>query len=86
MTFSYLEFLDNPTPENVQIVHSACGLIQPEAAKVAGIGLQTYRGWHSSVDSKNYRRPHNTSWNLFLYELEARRLGYSSLFELVNSR
>lgn len=82
---SYLDYIDKPTPENIKAVHRAHGMIQPEACKVAGIGLQTYRGWCSSEDSRNFRTPHVTTWNLFMYELEARRLGYESIFDYFKS-
>lgn len=82
MSFSYLDYLDSPTPMNVKLVHETSGLVQSSAAAVAGISLQTYRGWHASPDTTVYRRPHPTTWNLFLYELEARRLGFESLLYL----
>ena len=43
MTFSYMDFLDKPTPENVKAVHKACGMTQPQVANMLGIGLQTYK-------------------------------------------
>ncbi len=82
---SYLDYIDKPTPENIKAVHRAHGMIQPDACKVAGIGLQTYRGWCSSPDSQNFRKPHTTTWNLFMYELEARRLGYKNIFDYFQS-
>lgn len=84
MSFSYLDYLDSPTPENVKEVHKISGLIQPEAAAVAGIGLSTYKGWCSTPDKSNYRQPHTTTWNLYLYELEARRLGCENLLDYFN--
>lgn len=85
MTNSYLDYIDKPTTENIKAVHRAHGMIQPVAAGVAGIGLQTYRGWCSSEGSINFRTPHATTWNLFMYELEARRLGYESIFDYFKS-
>ncbi len=83
MNNSYLDFLDNPTPKNVKLIHkqakSDFGLTQVTASELLGISLQTYKGWHSSEDNRNYRKPHSTTWNLFLYELEARRLGFDNL-------
>ena len=79
MIFSYLDFLDQLTPENVKAVHKACGMTQPQVAAMLGIGLQTYKGWHAPVDKDSHRTPHVTTWNLFLYELEARRLGFNDL-------
>ena len=84
MTNSYLDYIDKPTPENIKAVHRAHGMIQPVAAAVAGIGLQTYKGWCSSEGSSSFRTPHVTTWNLFMYELEARRLGYESIFDYFN--
>ena len=85
MTNSYLDYINKPTPENIKSVHRAHGMIQPVAAVVAGIGLQTYKGWCSSEGSINFRTPHATTWNLFMYELEARRLGYESIFDYFKS-
>lgn len=86
MTFSYLDFLDKPTPENVKAVHKACGMTQPQVATMLGIGLQTYKGWHAPADKDSHRTPHVTTWNLFLYELEARRLGYQSICDFFNKK
>lgn len=82
---SYLDYIDKPTPENIKAVHRQHGMIQPVACVVAGISLQTYRSWCSSIDSQNFRTPHVTTWNLFMYELEARRLGYESILDYFNS-
>ncbi|MBS9779425.1 MAG: hypothetical protein KGV51_02245 [Moraxellaceae bacterium] len=83
MSKSYLEFLNNPTPQNVKFVHKQAkndfGLTQVTASEILGIGLQTYKGWHADIDNRNYRKPHTTTWNLFLYELEARHLGFENL-------
>lgn len=82
MTFSYLDFIDEPTPANVDFVNKQCKankLTQDKIAEMLGISKQTYKGWIAPIDSVNYREPHNTTWNLFLYELEARRLGYENI-------
>lgn len=86
MTFSYLDFLDKPTPENVKAVHKACGMTQPQVATMLSIGLQTYKGWHAPADKDSHRTPHVTTWNLFLYELEARRLGYESILDFFQKK
>ena len=86
MTFSYLDFLDKPTPENVKAVHKACRMTQLQVAAMLGIGLQTYKGWHAPVDKDSHRTPHVTTWNLFLYELEARRLGYESILDFFQKK
>ena len=86
MTFSYLDFLDKPTPENVKAVHKACRMTQPQVAAMLGIGLQTYKCWHAPVDKGSHRTPHVTTWNLFLYELEARRLGYESILDFFQKK
>ena len=80
---SYLDYLDNPTPENIERVHQASGLQIRDAAAVAGVSYDTYKSWRSSEKSKNSRTPHVMSWNLYLYELEARRLGFDSLKHLM---
>lgn len=80
---SYLEYLDNPTPENIEAVHQASGLQIREAAAVANISYDTYKSWRSSAKSKNSRTPHVMSWNLYLYELEARRLEFEDLKSLM---
>lgn len=80
---SYLEYLDSPTPENIEAVHQASGLQIREAAAIAGVSYDTYKSWRSSAKSKNSRTPHVMSWNLYLYELEARRLKFGSLRNLI---
>lgn len=80
MTFSYLAFLNSPTQENIKFVHKVCGMTQPQVADMLGIGLQTYKGWHAPVGKDSHRTPHITTWNLLLYELEARRLGYENIY------
>lgn len=76
---SYLQYLNNPTPENVQAVHEQSGATQPAIAQIAGIGLQTYKGWLTDPHNQHYRKPQNPTWNYLLYELEARRLGFDNL-------
>lgn len=82
---SYLKFLNEPTPENIETVHKASGLQIKDAAAVAGVSFETYRGWRASAAAKNKRTPHVMNWNLYLFELEARRLGFDSLKNLVES-
>lgn len=76
--FSYLDFLDSPTVENVHIAHAASGLTQREAADIAKISEQTYKSWMSTRDGRS-RTPAVPTWNYFIFELEARRLGKQSL-------
>ena len=76
--FSYLDFLDSPSVENVHAVHAACGLTQREAAEIAKISEQTYKSWMSMRDGRN-RTPAVPTWNYFMFELVARRLGKQSL-------
>lgn len=76
---SYLQYLNNPTPENVQAVHKQSGATQPQIAQIAGIGLQTYKGWLASETNPNHRTPPVPAWNLLMYELEARRIGFDNL-------
>lgn len=76
---SYLDYLNNPTPENIRAVHKKFGATQPEMAKIAGIGVQTYRGWLAPKESVNHRTPPLPAWNLLMYELESRRLGFNNL-------
>lgn len=82
-SFSYLEFLDIPTVENVHTVHAASGLTQREAAEIAKISEQTYKSWMSKRDGRS-RTPAVPTWNYFMFELEARRLGRKSLREVFN--
>ena len=78
---NYLDYLNEPTYENVKLVHKASGMTQQQVAQMLGIGLQTYKGWHAPIDNKNHRQPHITTWNLFLYELEARKQGYENILD-----
>lgn len=79
MTFSYLDFLDKPTHENIVFVRKTVGLLQKDAAALAGISFDSYKGWETQAESTKARKPTNQTWNLYLYELEARRLGYDCL-------
>ena len=79
--FSYLDFLDSPTVENVHTAHAACCLTQREAAEIAKISEQTYKSWMSTRDGRS-RTPAVPTWNYFMFELEARRLGKQSLIEM----
>ena len=76
---SYLQYLNDPTPENVRAVHEQSGQTQPVIAQIAGIGLHTYKGWLTDQKNKHYRKPQNPTWNYLLYELESRRLGFDNL-------
>ncbi|MDO4700691.1 MAG: hypothetical protein Q4A69_08415 [Moraxella sp.] len=78
-TFSFLDYLNNPSFDNIKLVHKASGLTQAQVTQILGIGLQTYKGWQSKPSTANYRQPHTVMWNMLLYELEARRLGYENL-------
>lgn len=86
MTINYLEHLDNTTPESIDTVHQATNLTQIKAAEIANVGLQTYKGWCSPPGKANYRKPHSTTWNLFLFELHARKLGHKNLLELIRKK
>ncbi len=85
MSQSYLDFLNEPTSENVKQVHRKARkefkITQATASEIIGINIQTYKKWHADVNSDSYRVPHKTTWNLFLYELEARRLGFDNLLD-----
>lgn len=77
--FSYLYFLNAPTHENIVFVRKTAGLLQKDAAQLAGISYDTYQGWETKEESAKARKPTMQTWNLYLYELESRRLGYSCL-------
>ena len=81
--FSFLEF--GTIPQHIKAAHAATGLKQAEAAQVACVGLQTYRGWLADVDNVNYRKPSLGNWKFFMYELESRRLGFNSTEQLIQS-
>lgn len=86
MTVNYLQYIDDTSPESVQAVHLATNLTQVKAAEIAGVGLQTYKGWCSQPNNANYRKPHQTTWNLFLFELQVRRLGHKNLLNFVREK
>ncbi len=78
---NYLDYLSNPTPENIRIVHDASGMTQIQISEILGIGLQTYKGWLAPVGSTNHRKPNLPAWNLLLFELQARQNGYQNLLD-----
>ncbi len=90
MSESYLQFLDNPTSENAKEVHKQARkdfkITQETASEIVGVSLQTYKGWHAKPSSVRYRQPHKVMWNLFLYELEARRLGADNLKDFFENK
>jgi len=88
MTFSYLDFLNKHTHENIVFVRKTAGLLQKDAAQLAGISFDSYKSWETKEESAKARKPTIQTWNLYLYELEARRLGYDcllSVFSAVNA-
>jgi hypothetical protein len=84
--FSFLEYVGRlPTTELIHEIHRASGMINTANAEMLGIALSTYKGWRAHDDSKNKRMPSQAMLHLWLYELEARRLGFASLFELLKN-
>lgn len=78
---NYLDYLNKPTSENVRQVHKSSGMTQPQVAKMLGVGVSTYKSWSADADQSYCRQPHNAIWNLLLYELQARKLGYKSIYD-----
>lgn len=81
--FCYLDFLDKPTPENVDIVRKKGNLTYINISKLANVSIDTVKGWFSNPLGKRYLQPNVQIWNLLLCELFARDLGYENLASLL---
>lgn len=73
--FSYLDYLNNPNSHNIQTVHQAHGLSHLAASKIALVSRDAYQSW-LSVSERRKRTPSVGTWNYFLCQLEAKRIGY----------
>lgn len=82
--FRFIEFLNEPSQDNIKAAYAASGCkTRVEFGSVLGLNKNTVAGWFSNPDSDRFRRPNLQTWNLMLYELEARRLGFNDLKELM---
>jgi len=73
------------TPAEVRKVHEHSGLTILQAAMLAGVSADSYKGWLADADSPRYRKPLKPTWLYFIYQLEAIRLGFDGLESLIKS-
>ena len=83
--FSFLDYIDNFTCDAPQIVKNASQMTVEQLAEFSGFHQDTIKGWFKSEDSVRKKIPTRHSWNLLIYMLEAKRKGYDSLTDLVQS-
>lgn len=83
--FSFLNYLDQFTGSALTEVKAASGMTVEDLSEFTGFSHDTIKGWFKSEDSPRRKIPARYSWNLVMYMLEARRLGYESLDELIKS-
>lgn len=77
---SFLDYLDNFSAENLKTIRMASDLKRrADLAKMLGISENTLKAWFMDSDKPRYRSPSPQTWNLLMYQLEARRLGYMDL-------
>lgn len=79
---SYLQFFDKPSHENAVIVHKMCGMTQDKTAKIINIRARSYKSWLTTAESYK-AEPSLHVWNMFILELEARRLGFNHILDLM---
>lgn len=83
--FSFLEYLNNYSHENLlEIERAAQFKTREELAIFLDMSKDTIKNWFASAESKKWRMPTRQSWNLMLYQLEARRKGFNNLDDLLN--
>ncbi|MBP9788128.1 MAG: hypothetical protein KBC72_11340 [Acinetobacter sp.] len=83
--FSFLDYVDNYTGDAPQIVKNASQMTVDQLAEFTGFHQDTIKGWFKSENSPRKKIPTRHSWNLLIYMLEAKRKGYESLTDLVQS-
>ena len=83
--FSFLDYVDNYTGDAPQTVKSASQMTVEQLAEFTGFHQDTIKGWFKSENSPRKKIPTRHSWNLLIYMLEAKRKGYESLTDLVQS-
>lgn len=85
--FSFLDYLDNFSESNLLIVERAAQFrTREELATFIGVSLNTVKNWFAKdPDSPKKRIPNIQTWNYMLFQLEARRKGFDSLKQLVES-
>ena len=82
--FSFMGYT-HATPEEVRKVHEHSGLSIFEAASLAGVSADSYKGWLAEADSPRYRKPLRPTWLYFIYQLESIRIGFDGLESLIKS-
>jgi len=58
--------VEPPLPGEIKALRLAHRLTQPQAAALAGVALQTWKGYETPVMGKNSRRPTSATWGVFL--------------------
>ena len=58
--------VEPPLPGEIRAMRLAHGLTQPQAAALAGVAVQTWKGYETPVMLRNHRRPTPATWGLFL--------------------
>lgn len=54
-----------------------------ELGEIMGVKFSTVKSYFTNPTYTSYKQPPINLWNLLLYELHARQLGYNNLDELV---
>jgi len=85
--FSFLDYIDDFSELNLLLVEkNAKFKNRDEFADYVGFSKDTIKGWFIKKEGSSRKKiPTRQSWNLVLYELEARRKGFSSLADLFNN-
>lgn len=64
--FCYEIPVEPPLPHEIRALRIEMGLAQPQAAALAGVAVQTWKGYESPLMGKNHRRPIPAVWGVFL--------------------
>lgn len=83
--FSFLDYIDDFSGDNPEIVKSESQMTVPQIAEYSGFHPDTIKGWFKDPESPRKKIPTKHSWNLLMYMLEAKRKGYSSLDDLIRN-
>lgn len=78
---TYLKYLNGFSSDTYKKIRKDLGLSMLDIAKQTKIKYGTLKNW----GRKNPAVPAILTWNLFIYEMEAKRQGFDNLTDLIES-
>lgn len=83
--FTFLDYFNNYSYDNLMIVERAAQFKNRDSlAEYLGFSSNTIKDWFR-LNEQNRKTPTPQNWNYILLQLEAKRLGYESLLDLIKS-